>query len=168
MWTAAIPCKVDLIANAECGLQQCHAIGSEGRVSSDDCTCRHREMGVSYPTPYLTRSQHTVTGPTSPRTDAVTDCGAEKKSFKWYLQVNSRCIKMAARAEIDDHTLPHALHDYTMHLVCSIQCPCFLLTPFLTKSIQLSYFPYIKECGLPISVSCPVYTNDNKERLRLV
>ena len=33
----------------------------------------------------------------------------------------------------------------------------------LTREIQLSYLPYIKYCGLPVSVSCPVYRNVNDE-----
>ena len=39
------------------------------------------------------------------------------------------------------------------------------LTLILTKYTPLSYFPFIKYFGLPISNSCPVYRNVNDEEM---
>ena len=42
---------------------------------------------------------------------------------------------------------------------------CFTrdVNTFLTKYVQLSYLPSIKYFGLPVSVSCPVYSKVNGE-----
>ena len=45
---------------------------SQGRICSDNFTCCHTEIQVADPTFYLTQSQYTDTGPTSPSTDPVT------------------------------------------------------------------------------------------------
>ena len=37
-----------------------------------------------------------------------------------------------------------------------------LLNTFLMNQIQLRYLPPIKQFGLPVSVSCPVCTNDHR------
>ena len=46
-----------------------HASVSQGRICSDNCTCCHTEIEVADQTLYLTQSQYTDTGPTSPSTD---------------------------------------------------------------------------------------------------
>ena len=55
-----------------CLTSQQQASVSQGRISSDNCTCCHTEMEVADPTFYLTQSQYTDTGPTSPSTDPIT------------------------------------------------------------------------------------------------
>ena len=42
------------------------------------------------------------------------------------------------------------------------------LNSFLRKPVQLSHRPSFKWLGLPVSVSCPGNTDDNKEPLPLV
>ena len=45
---------------------------SQGWICSDNCTCCHTEIQVADQTLYLTQSQYTDTGPTSPSTDPFT------------------------------------------------------------------------------------------------
>ena len=45
---------------------------SQGRICSDSFTCCHTEIEVANPTFYLTQSQYTDTGPTSPSADPIT------------------------------------------------------------------------------------------------
>ena len=45
---------------------------SQGRICSDKLTCCHTEIEVADPTFYLTQSQYTDTGPTSPSADLIT------------------------------------------------------------------------------------------------
>ena len=52
-------------------LQQ-HANVSQRQICSDNFTCSHTEIEVADQTVYLTQSQHTDTGPTSPSTDPIT------------------------------------------------------------------------------------------------
>ena len=64
-----------LIAIILCGLFvgcQQQASVSQGRICSDNFTCCHTEIEVAYPTFYLTQSQYTDTGPTSPSADPIT------------------------------------------------------------------------------------------------
>ena len=49
-----------------------HASVSQGRSCSDKLTCCHTEIKVADPTFYLTKSQYTDTGPTSPSNDPIT------------------------------------------------------------------------------------------------
>ena len=44
---------------------------SQGRICSDNCTCCHTEIEVADQTFYLTQSQYTDTGPTSPSADNI-------------------------------------------------------------------------------------------------
>ena len=55
-----------------CLTSQQHASVSQGRICSDNCTCCHTEIEVADPTFYLTQSQYTDTGPTSPSADPIT------------------------------------------------------------------------------------------------
>ena len=55
-----------------CVMSQPHASVSQGRVCSDNSTCCHTEIEVADPTFYLTQSQYTDTGLTSPNTDSIT------------------------------------------------------------------------------------------------
>ena len=55
-----------------CLTSQQHASVSQGRICSDNFTCCHTEIEVADPTFYLTQSQYTDTGPTSPSADPIT------------------------------------------------------------------------------------------------
>ena len=55
-----------------CLTSQQHASVSQGRICSDNFTCCHTEIQVADQTFYLTQSQYTDTGPTSPSADPIT------------------------------------------------------------------------------------------------
>ena len=55
-----------------CITSQQQASVSQGRICSDNLTCCHTEIEVADPTFYLTQSQYTDTGPTSPSADPIT------------------------------------------------------------------------------------------------
>ena len=55
-----------------CLTSQQHASVSQGRICSDNFTCCHTEIEVADQTFYLTQSQYTDTGPTSPSVDPIT------------------------------------------------------------------------------------------------
>ena len=64
-------------SNSSCLLVACltsqqHASVSQGQICSDKFTCCHTEIKVADPTFYLTQSQYTDTGPTSPSADPIT------------------------------------------------------------------------------------------------
>ena len=54
-----------------CLTSQQQAIVSQGRICSDNFTCCHTEIEVADPTFYLTQSQYTDTGPTSPSAEPI-------------------------------------------------------------------------------------------------
>ena len=55
-----------------CLTSQQHASVSQGRICSDNFTCCHTETEVADQTFYLTQSQYTDAGPTSPSADPIT------------------------------------------------------------------------------------------------
>ena len=55
-----------------CLTSQLQASVSQGRICSDNFTCCHTEIEVADQTFYLTQSQYTDTGPTSPSADPIT------------------------------------------------------------------------------------------------
>ena len=55
-----------------CLTSQKHASVSQGQVFSDNFTCCHTETEVADQAFYVTQSQHTDTGPTSPSADPIT------------------------------------------------------------------------------------------------
>ena len=55
-----------------CLTSQQQASVSQGRICSDNFTCYHTEIEVADQTFYLTQSQYTDTGPTSPSADPIT------------------------------------------------------------------------------------------------
>ena len=63
-----------------CLTSQQQASVSQGRICSDNFTCCHTEIEVADPTLYLTQSQYTDTGPTSPSADPITP-GAWQGSY---------------------------------------------------------------------------------------
>ena len=54
-----------------CLTSQQQASVSQGRICSDNGTCCHTEIEVADQTFYLTQSQYTDTGPTSPSADPI-------------------------------------------------------------------------------------------------
>ena len=61
-----------LLLLVDCLTSQQQASVSQGRICSDNCTCCHTEIEVADQTFYLTQSQYTDTGPTSPSADPIT------------------------------------------------------------------------------------------------
>ena len=55
-----------------CLTSQQQASVSQGRICSDNFTCCHTEIEAADQTFYLTQSQYTDTGPTSPSADPIT------------------------------------------------------------------------------------------------
>ena len=64
--------KVIVCLLVGCLTSQQQAGVSQGRICSDNFTCCHTETEVADPTFYLTQSQYTDTGPTSPSADPIT------------------------------------------------------------------------------------------------
>ena len=54
-----------------CFTSQQQASVSQGRLCLDNVTCCHTEIEITDPTFYLTQSQYTDTGPTSPSADPI-------------------------------------------------------------------------------------------------
>ena len=54
-----------------CLTSQQHASVSQGQICTDNFTCCHTDIEVADQTFYLTQSQNTDTGPTSPSTDPL-------------------------------------------------------------------------------------------------
>ena len=63
-----------------CLMSQQHASLSQERICSDNFMCCHTEIEVADQTFYLTQSQYTDTGPTSPSADPITP-GAWQGSY---------------------------------------------------------------------------------------
>ena len=83
-----------------CLTPQQHPGQSQGRIFSDNSTCCHTEIEVADQTFYLTQSQYTDTGPTSPSTDPKTP-GAWKVSLwsaKFEVTGRTRPRKIPAQA----------------------------------------------------------------------
>ena len=55
-----------------CLMSQQHASAPQGRICTDNFTCCHTEIEVADQTFYLTQSQYTDTGPTSPSANPIT------------------------------------------------------------------------------------------------
>ena len=66
----SVAVKVCLLVG--CLTSQQHASVSQGRICTDNFTCCHTEIEVADPTFYLTQSQYTDTGLTSPSADPIT------------------------------------------------------------------------------------------------
>ena len=70
-----------------CVTSQQHSSVSQGRICSDNFTCCHTEREVADPSFYLTQSQYTDTGPTSPSADPIT-LGAWLGSHRFEISLN--------------------------------------------------------------------------------
>ena len=66
------PGRVDVCLFVGCLTSQQQASVSQGRICSDNFACCHTEIEVADQTFYLTQSQYTDTGPTSPSADPIT------------------------------------------------------------------------------------------------
>ena len=66
------PLLRELMLFVGCLTSQQQASVSQGRICSDNFTCCHTEIEVADQTFYLTQSQYTDTGPTSPSADPIT------------------------------------------------------------------------------------------------
>ena len=64
--------RLDVCLLVGCLTSQQQASVSQGRICSDNFTRCHTEIEVADPTFYLTQSQYTDTGPTSPSADPIT------------------------------------------------------------------------------------------------
>ena len=82
---------------------------SQGRICSDSFTCCHTETEVADPTFYLTQSQYTDTGPTSPSADPITPGAWKGQPLEcqclshWY---DSTQKKIPAQAGFEPGDLP--------------------------------------------------------------
>ena len=87
-----------------CLTSQQQASVSRGRICSDNFTCCHTEIEVADPTFYLTQSQYTDTGPTSPSADPITP-GAWQDSH-WSASFMTRPRKNPGASGIRTRDLP--------------------------------------------------------------
>ena len=60
-----------------CLTSQQHTSVSQGRICTDNFMCCHTEIELANQTFYLTQSQYTDTGPTSPSTDPIMPGGRQ-------------------------------------------------------------------------------------------
>ena len=65
-------CWIAVCLLVGCLTSQQQASISQGRICSDNFACCHTEIEVADQTFYLTQSQYTDTGPTSPSADPIT------------------------------------------------------------------------------------------------
>ena len=71
-----------------CFTSQQQASVSQGRICLDNFTCCHTEIEVADPTFYLTQSQYTDTGPTSPSADPITPGAWQGSHWSANFEVN--------------------------------------------------------------------------------
>ena len=83
---------------------QQHARVSQGPICSDKFTCCHTETEVADQTVYLTQSQYTDTGLTSPSTDPITP-GAWQGS-RWRANFQVTCMTRPGKIPIRTPNLP--------------------------------------------------------------
>ena len=69
--TPRLQAEVGVCLLVGCLTSRQHASVSQGRICSDNFTCCHTEIEVADPTFYLTQSQYTDTGSTSPSADSI-------------------------------------------------------------------------------------------------
>ena len=91
-----------------CLTSQQQASVSQGRICSDNYACCHTEIEVAHPTFYLTQSQYTDTGPTSPRTDPITPGARQGSHWSANFEVTgmTRPRKNPSANEIRTRDLP--------------------------------------------------------------
>ena len=93
-----------------CLTSQQQASVSQGRICSDNCTCCHTEIEVAEPTFYLTQSQYTDTGPTSPSADPITPGAWQGSHWTANFEVTGMTRpRKKSRRERDSNPEPSAL-----------------------------------------------------------
>ena len=108
-----------------CLTSQQHASVSQGRICSDSCTCCHTEIEIADPTFYLTQSQYTDTGATSPSADLVTPDAWQGSHWSTSFQVTgvTRPLKNAG-AGGDWSGVSVVWLDEVANLICSFLSQC--------------------------------------------
>ena len=83
----------------------CYSV-SRGRIYSDNCTRCHTEVETAVQTFYLTQSQYTDTGPTSPSADPITPGAWQGRHWSANFEVTGviRPGKIPAQAEFELRT----------------------------------------------------------------
>ena len=139
-----------------------HASVSQGRIRTDNCTCCHTEMEVADQTFYLTQSQYTDTGPTSPSADPITSgawqgsvsvwlaaCLSLSLSFSLNLVSTSVCLSVSQSLS---SPLPLSLNVVSASLsVCQSKCgqcfsACRSVSLFLSQPHKItSWFIMVKK-----------------------
>ena len=100
------PCLVCLLVG--CLTSQQHDSVSQGRICSDNCTCCYTEIQVAAKTFYLTQSQYTDTGPTSPSADPTMPGAWQGSHWSANFEVTgmTRPRKKPAQARIEPGIFP--------------------------------------------------------------
>ena len=130
-----MPCEVCLLVG--CLTSQQQASVSQGRICSDNFTCCHTEIEVADQTIYLTQSQYTDTGPTSPSADPITP-GAWQGSHwnanflsHWYDSTPKK-----SRRKRDSNPGPSALEADALTTRPTRQCPVRTVSPAVPQACQ--------------------------------
>ena len=91
-----------------CLTSQQQASVSQGRICSDNCTSCHTEIEVADQTFYLTRSQYTDTGPTSPSADPRTPGAWQGSQFlsHWYDSTPKKSRRKRNSSALEADALP--------------------------------------------------------------
>ena len=82
---------------------QQHASVSQGRICSDNFACCHTEIEAADQTFYLTQSQYTDTGPTSPSANPITPGTWQGSHWSAHFQVTPPASKAADMAHLCVH-----------------------------------------------------------------
>ena len=103
-----------------CLMSQQQASVSQGRICSDNFTCCHTEMEVADQTFYLTQSQYTDTGPTSPSADPITPGAWQNSHWSANFEVTGLKrigVKTSAQCPCGeaDQTSEHYLQSCSLH-----------------------------------------------------
>ena len=93
-----------------CLTSQHQASVSQGRICSDNFTCCHTEIEVADPTFYLTQSQYTDTGPTSPSAEPITPGAWQGSHWSANFEVTGMTRpRKKSRRKLDSNPGPSAL-----------------------------------------------------------
>ena len=92
-----------------CLTSQQQASVSQGRICSDNFTCCHTEIEAADQTFYLTQSQYTDTGPTSPNADPITPGAWQGSHWSANFEVTGMTRPRKTRRKRDSNPGPSAL-----------------------------------------------------------
>ena len=90
-----------------CWTSQQHASVSQGRICSGNFACRRTETEVADQTFYLTQSQYTDTGPTSPSTDPITPGGWQGSHLSANFEVTGMTRQVLKQNSISSFIIFH-------------------------------------------------------------